>query len=516
MNDETHTDYFITHRVAGQTVPSEMQANDRMQSHFNHLLREQADVVENRVSAAGRTAIRFRADEKTVARAQAALQTAGNGSRSDVIIEPIISLDHNHPHSGYLHEMAKNLSQSSRAASAPLNRDMIEVRATTQSGAPLPGALVSVVVLNGKIPKTMTATTNADGVARITGATVGQTLAMAMVTPHFGYWGMVTSSPDQPVEMACPKLPQDGPLGWWHHLLNADTLSDQDGTGVTVGVIDTGCGPAPQLLHVRDGGAIIGQTWSANGADVGVHGTFSCGVIGARPTNQGDYAGLAQGAAIVSVRVYPDDTSGANQMDVAIAIDKLSVTERADLINLSLYSMTASDIQQDAIRHALERGTVCVCSAGNNGGPVGYPAAFDETVAVSGLGQIGCAPEGSVDSIFVPTDPTQKFGENLYLATFSSRGDAVTAAGPAVGVLAPVPHVQDGAFGYAAMSGTSVAAPMICGALSTWLSRSEAYLALPRDETRSAMALKIFLEHTKALGSDATFYGAGLLPLKMA
>jgi subtilisin len=43
---------------------------------------------------------------------------------------------------------------------------------------------------------------------------------------------------------------------------------------------------------------------------------------------------------------------------------------------------SASMILHDTILDAGDRGTLCICAAGNYGGPVRYPAAFAECVAV--------------------------------------------------------------------------------------------------------------------------------------
>jgi subtilisin len=193
-----------------------------------------------------------------------------------------------------------------------------------------------------------------------------------------------------------------------------------------------------------------------------------------------------------------------------MAIDELSKTHQVDLINMSLGAEQGSRIELDAIQDALERGTLCVCAAGNESGAVAYPAAFSETVAISALGQLGWAPEGTLAAGKLP-EQTDKFGdEGLYLANFSCFGPEITATAPGVGYISTVPEQHGLSAPYAAMDGTSMASPAACGALAVLLSQDTAYQTMPRDETRAEMARTILRRRCQDIGLEPDYQGRGV------
>ena len=64
-----------------------------------------------------------------------------------------------------------------------------------------------------------------------------------------------------------------------------------------------------------------------------------------------------------------------------------------DLINMSLGAPQGSAIERDAIQDALERGTLCICAAGNSNGPVNSQRPSLRTIAVSAIGLLGWGPD---------------------------------------------------------------------------------------------------------------------------
>lgn len=329
-----------------------------------------------------------------------------------------------------------------------------------------------------------------------------------VAAPYAGFWTMVVRGPGAAVAVDCPRLPQNGPTGWWHEIVNSsgDTAL---GAGIRVGVADTGAGPHAGLVHVIDAGAFIDNLHQPEGgADVDNHGSHVCGIIGARPLGAGEYAGIAPGVTLISARVFPVG-GGANQGDIADAIEELSRTRQVDLINLSLGATSGSQIERDAIQDALERGTVCVCAAGNSAGPVLFPAAFPETVAVSALGIEGWGPAGSLAASRLPLD-SSRFGDfGLYLANFSCFGAEVTVAGPGVGIISTVPERHGLVAPYAVMDGTSMASPAVCALWAALLSVDATYIQMPRDETRARMAVSILRQHARDIGLNPQFQGLG-------
>ena len=82
------------------------------------------------------------------------------------------------------------------------------------------------------------------------------------------------------------------------------------------------------------------------------------------------------------------------------------------MINLSLGSSVGSEIEHDAIVDALERGTLCVCAAANDGiEPIDFPARFDETIGISAIGLEGWGPDGSISALNYP-DEIEKYGND--------------------------------------------------------------------------------------------------------
>jgi subtilisin len=334
-------------------------------------------------------------------------------------------------------------------------------------------------------------------------------VSAGIVEPAGNHWSIIFRGPLTGThQIQCPLLPMET-FGWWHQSVLAEPGSDR-GKGVKVGVIDTGCGAHGALNHVVDIGAFIdGNRLPGGSADVDSHGTHVCGTIGARPA-PGFYEGIAPAAELAISRVFPDETSGADQGDIVLAIDALSKEFGADLINMSLGAATGSEIERDAIIDALERGTLCVCAAGNEAGDVGFPAAFPEAVAISALGREGWAPPEAVSATRLPIEPERFGSESLYLANFSNSGPAVDAAAPGVGIIAPIPSRFGLVDPYGAMDGTSMASPVACGALAAALSADPVYATLPRDNTRSAYARKKLVQICRDIELAPDLQGRGV------
>ncbi len=382
----------------------------------------------------------------------------------------------------------------------------------TGSGRPLAGAGVTLLLRGpGGTLRELDQVTGSSGRASFSFPESFEASALVAM-PAGGHWAMLVRGPDASVAIECPRLPSAGPLGWWHQAVGVEKFHAGAARGIRIGVADTGAGPHPCLAHVRNVGAFVngGFLPPPQGADVNFHGTHVCGTIGARPVTRRQYAGIAPGAALFSARVFPPEGGAAGQADIANAIDALSRTHRVDLINLSLAADTPSEIELDAIRDALERGTLCVCAAANTGGAVQFPAAFPECVAVSALGLLGVAPPGSMSDSRVPFLPDHFADENLYLANFSCFGPQIACGGPGVAVISTFPERFGLRAPYAALDGTSMAAPAVCATLAVLLAESEQYRALPRDESRARMARRILIHACRDVGLAAACQGRGL------
>jgi subtilisin len=384
---------------------------------------------------------------------------------------------------------------------------------------PLGGAQVMLYLADAfrNITTTMVEA-DADGRVRVS-VPRGRRIIAVEPIPYAGYWITVADGPASGATVDCLPIPPAGAdgAGWWHQAMGVDTTAAGRGSGINVGVIDTGCGPHPNLAHVNlvgaftDGGADPG---AAATADVVEHGTHTSGIIGARPTTAGDYAGMAPDCTLFHARVFKSEEDGPTNADLINAIDALSRDHQCDLINMSLGGGAPTQGEEDAIRDALERGTLCLCSAGNEAGPIDYPGAYPECAAVSAIGVLGWAPPGSFSAGNKPQEPDKIGSDNLFLAAFScfadGPGQGLACCAPGVGIVSTVPD-KNGARGlYMEMDGTSMASPAACGALAVILGQDNNYKGLPRDRTRSNAARMALAQHCRSIGLDLRYEGRGL------
>ncbi len=157
------------------------------------------------------------------------------------------------------------------------------------------------------------------------------------------------------------------------------------GAGQKVAVIDTGVNRHPRLHALEGGGDYVSTTDGLQDCDA--HGTLVAGIIGAAPSPDDAFAGVAPDAAIVSIRqnsgVYAVKGSGAAQDDpnavspgygnvhtLALAVAR-AVDLGATVINLSEVACVPVGVGLDdaelgsALRYAYERNVVVVAAAGN-------------------------------------------------------------------------------------------------------------------------------------------------------
>jgi subtilisin family serine protease len=344
----------------------------------------------------------------------------------------------------------------------------------------------------------------------------GFQMAFVEPIPYANFWIMLAEAPPSGSTIDCLPIAKAkaGGKGWWHDAMGVDVSKATRGAGIKVGVIDTGCGPHRNLAHVTLVGAFVdGKVLPpAQAKDVAEHGTHTSGIIGGRPTRASDYAGMAAGCDLFHARVFkgegPDD--GPTQADIINAIDSLSRDHQCDLINMSLGGGPKSSAEEDAIRDAAERGTLCICSAGNDDGPIEFPGAYPECAAVSAIGKVGWAPAGTFSADNRPREAAKMGQHNLFLASFSCFGPTLACAGPGVGIVSTVPDRSGFTGAYMEMDGTSMASPAACGTLAVILSQDATYKALARDVSRSKRAALVLAQHCKPFGLPVKFEGRGL------
>ena len=497
--------YVLSNRRAGKFQESEKRAS-RAEAELSFALIEPGADIVSRLAPTDDTAREVVVFDANPAEVAARAAMAG----PDVLIEPEIL---HFPAVTLPMDMADLTTQPT--AGAALAGAGVTFKATIKGDTKvLPNAEVILILRGaGGTQNQLTATSNAKGKVQFTFSTAWTPAAMVVI-PAGDHWSMVVRGPVNNVAVTCPSLPATGPLAWWHTVLGLTAPVHEWGEGITVGVADTGAGPNRDIAHVVDAGAFINanhSTAAKAGRDVDSHGSHVCGTIGARPkATSGRPTGVAPGVTLVAARVFPGPGTGANQGDIANAIDFLSKDKRADLINLSLGAPMPSGIEHDAIIDAAERGTLCVCAAANSASAVNFPAAFPESVAVSALGLEGWGPPGSLASIRLPQQADRFGNDNLYLANFSCFGPEIDCAAPGVGIISTVPERFGLVAPYASMDGTSMASPAACGLLAAVLSASPDYRNLPRDLTRSEKARALLRQVSRDIGLAARYQGRGV------
>lgn len=171
------------------------------------------------------------------------------------------------------------------------------------------------------------------------------------------------------------------------------------------------------------------------------HGTHVGGIVAAEVNNGQGVTGIGN-SSVLSGRALSEAGSGSTA-DIADAVT-WAADQGADVINLSLGGGGYTNTMKNAVSYATTNGALVIAAAGNDGqGSVSYPAAYSECLAVSAL------------------DPDET------LASYSNYGGNIELAAPGTNVIST--WTDDA---YKAISGTSMATPVVAGvaalALSKW------------------------------------------------
>jgi hypothetical protein len=178
------------------------------------------------------------------------------------------------------------------------------------------------------------------------------------------------------------------------------------------------------------------------------HGTHVAGIVGARPVGA-EAAGVAPGADLVAVQVFDPSGSWASTADVVLALDwvlSVAADHRIAAVNLSLgigsYGGACDADWKEmstAVKRLTQAGITTVAATGNGGldGAISAPACLADVIAVGA------------------TTSTDR------LASFSNISTTTDLLAPGEAVRAPVTGG-----GYAKLSGTSMAAPHVAGAVA--------------------------------------------------
>jgi subtilisin family serine protease len=272
--------------------------------------------------------------------------------------------------------------------------------------------------------------------------------------------------------------PPEQYLPWGIDRIDAELVWETStGTGVKVAIIDTGIDlDHPDLkANIKDNVNIINSR--KTGDDDHGHGTHVAGTVAAIDNEIG-VVGVAPQAELYAVKAL--DRKGSGFLSDVIAGLEWCIANDMQVVNMSLGTSVEVQSLHDAVIAVNEAGIIQVASAGNEyGGPVGYPAAYDEVIAVSA------------------TDNTDT------IADFSSVGPKVELAAPGVNI----PSTWKGG-DYKTISGTSMAAPHVTGTIAL-------VLVLAIDQTDVRAILEATADDLGSPGEDGS-YGYGLVDAEQA
>jgi len=220
-------------------------------------------------------------------------------------------------------------------------------------------------------------------------------------------------------------------------------------------------------------------------------------------------AGVAAGCRFRSYRIYQKNKvdQGATNQSIIDAIHA-AVADGCHLMNISFGGGKAHDDGvRSAVDYAWDRGVVCTAAAGNDAThKVLYPAAHPNCVAVTAVGRQGCYPLTGEWRLEVD-DPYSSVDPEVFVWSRSNYGPAVDFTAPGHALCSTVPGG-----GYGLKSGTSSAAPIVCGLAAVLLSRNPAVLNAAATSARSEAVLGLMTARARVLSFGSPDYeGLGLL-----
>ncbi|MEJ2748192.1 MAG: S8 family serine peptidase [Anaerolineae bacterium] len=280
-----------------------------------------------------------------------------------------------------------------------------------------------------------------------------------------------------------PKDPAPEEPGYTNYFL--DTLGVRpvwdmglDGSGITVAVIDSGIAPDQDFRMVRR--SISFNPNSVSTSDVYGHGTHVAGIIAGNGTNSnGLYRGIAPGVELINLKIsdaigmsYESDTVEAMQW---VLDNKDAYNIR--VVNLSIQSTVEQSYHTSPLDAAAEilwfNGVVVVSAAGNwpDGAfnPIHAAPANDPFIITVGASD----EKGTVvtrDDVIAPYsayDETQEFIIKPEIIAPGSNIVSVLAKQSDWAINHPDRVILNGE--YFRLSGTSMAAPMVTGAVALLL-----------------------------------------------
>jgi serine protease AprX len=298
------------------------------------------------------------------------------------------------------------------------------------------------------------------------------------------------------------------------------------GQGIGVAVVDSGINRGHPDLS--DGRVVAQEKFNSNTAsmaDLNGHGTHIAGIIAGNGTaSQGAYIGVAPQANLINVKVS-DDQGAASASDLVAGLQWINDNKaryNIRVVNISLNSSLVQSYHVDPIDAAVEilwfNGIVVVASAGNNSTAKLSAPANDPFVITVGATDDKGTP-GLADDTIAPFS-----GYGTTLDGFA-KPDLVAPGTNIVSLLASHgdtlakqhrDHLVSGfpdARQYFRMSGTSMAAPVVAGAVALLL---QANPGLSPDQVKGVLKATAVHDDQVWPGYTSEHAGAGYLDIAAA
>ncbi|AYP68308.1 subtilisin DY [Bacillus phage vB_BcoS-136] len=263
----------------------------------------------------------------------------------------------------------------------------------------------------------------------------------------------------------------DGEIDWGLKSINVQNAwSKTKGEGVKIAVIDTGVDMNHQDLKDSIVRTINMQTKTRDVTDEFGHGTHVAGLLTGKKT------GVAPNSELYVAKVL--DANGRGSMANILDGITFAINNNVDILCMSLgVSQKLPLILEQRIIDAYYSGITIVCATGNsNKNEVEYPSFYDKVVAVGGV------------------------DKDFKRASFSNFGREMNVVAPSVEILS---IYKDG--NYARMSGTSMASPIVAGAIALMISNAR--------KNGEDLNPSQVIEKFKSLGKHTMDFGHGFIDL---
>lgn len=256
------------------------------------------------------------------------------------------------------------------------------------------------------------------------------------------------------------------------------------GAGIGVAVIDSGVSSAPDLIKP----IVYSKSFNSSNADeMYGHGTHVAGIIAGVSKSTKGMQGLANGAHIINLRVLNDKGAGTDSAVIAAIQEaiRLKTAYNIRVINLSLGRPARESYKTDPLCQAVEQawkaGIVVVVAAGNNGrdnsrgtngyGTINSPANDPYVITVGAIKMMGTTSRVD-DQIASYSSKGPTSLDFIVKPDLVAPGNQIVSVGTkGTGFLETISPFNIVNTNYFRLSGTSMAAPMVSGAVALMLQK---------------------------------------------